>query len=119
MNAVGVRLGNGWYSAEQHGDQMEVPSDQTWTGREGSIRHDSIYNGEVYDSRNNRVNWSRPGPDALHSAILIDSLSQSYLKHEEIGKIEGASLMDGGILKPIATWVSDSDMFATDREVRH
>lgn len=140
----------------QNGDQMDVHSDQTWTGREGSIRHDNIYNGEVCDSRNDRLNWSRAGfidtrsawiapesmrspingthpgllvlqdmppiragTDALHSEILIDSLSQSYLKREEIGRIEGASLMDGGILKPIATWVSDSGMFTIDREIGH
>ena len=39
---------------------MQVLSDQTWTGRDGSVRHDSIFNGEIYDSRNDRSEWSQP-----------------------------------------------------------
>ena len=126
---------------------MEVVSDQTWTGREGAIKHDSIYNGEIYDSRNARANWShvgfndtlttwiaaeslpspcnitgngtfalqdmppiRSGPDALHFEVETDSLQLSYLSLDDIGTIEGAKLSDGGIIKPIAMWISDSGM---------
>ncbi len=132
----------------ENGDQMEVVSDQTWTGREGSIKHDSIYNGEIYDSRSDRPNWSQPdfndslsawimaqilpspvnisengtlslqdmppiraGPDALHFEVQSHSTQQGYLKSEDIGEIRGAKLTDGGILKPIDTWVSDVGMF--------
>lgn len=45
----------------ENGDEMLVRSDQTWTGREGSIKHDSVYNGELYDSRSDRSNWSQAG----------------------------------------------------------
>ncbi|CAM2710602.1 unnamed protein product [Rotaria socialis] len=171
MNAVGVKLGNGWYSQEQHGefgygpprlifilfilfengDEMQIFSDQTWTGREGSIKHDSVYNGEMCDSRNDRSNWSRAGfndslsawimpesmpspinisrnglivlqdmppiragSDALHLEVEIDSQHQSYLNSEDIGKIKGASLTDGGILKPVAMWQSDSGIRTFD-----
>ncbi|CAF0993590.1 unnamed protein product [Rotaria sordida] len=171
MNAVGVKLGNGWYSPEQHGksgygpprlifslsilfengNEMQVLSDQTWTGREGSIKHDSIYNGEMYDSRNDRPNWARvgfndsfslwimpesmpsplnsslngslilqdmlpirAGPDALNFEVMIDSQQQSYLNHEDIDEIKGAKLTDGGILKPVAMWISDSGLQTFD-----
>ena len=134
-------------------DEMQVVSDQTWKGREGSIRHDSIYNGEIYDSRNNRPNWARAGfndsltiwitpeslssplnisangsltlqdmppiragPDALHFEVTTDLQSQSYLNAEDIVEIKGAKLTDGGILKPIATWLSDSGLFLIDRK---
>jgi hypothetical protein len=130
---------------------MQVLSDQTWRGREGSIKHDSVYNGEIYDSRNDRPNWARAGfndsrtawimpeslkspvnntppgllvlqdvppiragPDALHFEIPMDSPQQSYLNREDIGEIKGASLIDSGIIKPIATWQSDSSMFSID-----
>ncbi|CAF1133276.1 unnamed protein product, partial [Didymodactylos carnosus] len=85
-NAIGVKLGNGWYSQEQYvppsvqepgygpprllfvlhiifenSDEFVVYSDQTWQGRAGSIFHDSVYNGEMYDSRNDRMDWTKPG----------------------------------------------------------
>jgi hypothetical protein len=190
MNAVGVKLGNGWYSQEQlegtnygkwklsfffisnefsfiklgpprlmftlnitfeNGDEMQVLSDQTWTGREGSIKHDSVYNGEIYKSQDDRPDWARAGfndslppwimpeslpspvnsssggllvlqdmppiragPDALHFEVMVNNSQQGYLNLEDIGEIKGASLTDGGILKPIAMWRSDSRMFSID-----
>jgi hypothetical protein len=128
---------------------MQVLSDQTWTGREGSIIHDSIYNGEIYNSQKDRPNWSRAGfndslsawimpeslpspidgsptgvivlqdmppiragSDALHFEVMVDDLEQSYLSREDIGEIKGASLTNGGILKPVAMWSSDSGRFS-------
>ncbi|CAF1091208.1 unnamed protein product [Adineta ricciae] len=87
MNAVGVRLGNGWYSREQNtfpmppsqllygpprflfylkiffedGSEFDLGSDTTWIGRQNAILHDSIYNGEFVDSRYDRTNWSQVG----------------------------------------------------------
>jgi len=86
MNAVGVRLGNGWYSQEQYtppvdpkptygpprfmflleilfedGTDMHVYSDSTWMGRQNAILHDSVYNGEFFDSRQDRPNWAQVG----------------------------------------------------------
>lgn len=135
----------------QNGDQMQILSDQTWRGREGSIKYDSVYNGEIYDSRSDRPNWSRAGfndtrsswripeslrspvnhttmgllvlqdlplirsgYDALHFEVSVDNLQESYLNSEDIGDIKGASLTDGGIIKPIDTWLSDSRMFFID-----
>lgn len=135
----------------EDGNEMQVLSDQTWTGREGSVKHDSVYNGEVYDSRSDRPDWARPGfndslsawimpeslpspansssngiivlqdmppiregPDALHVEVMTNGLQQSYLNPEDIGEIKGVSLTDGGILKPVAIWSSDSGIFSTD-----
>ncbi|CAF3787848.1 unnamed protein product [Rotaria magnacalcarata] len=54
---------------------MQIFSDQTWTGREGSIKHDSVYNGEMCDSRNDRSNWSRAGfNDSLSAWIMPESM---------------------------------------------
>ncbi|CAF0899842.1 unnamed protein product [Adineta steineri] len=172
MNAVGVKLGSGWYSQEQqhgeirygpprfiftlfvsfeNGEEMQVFSDQSWIGREGSIKHDSVYNGEIYDSRGDRPDWAkvgfndslsawtipeslkspinvskngiiviqdmppiRAGSDALHFEVLVDNYQQSYLNHDDIGEIKGASLTDGGILKPIDIWRSDSGVLTFD-----
>jgi hypothetical protein len=132
-----------------NGDEMQVVSDQTWIGRVGSIKHDSVYNGEIYDSRDDRPDWTRPGfkdplstwiapdsmpsplntsinsslvlqdmlpiragPDALHFEVNTDSQQQGYLTAADIGEIHGANLTDGGILKPVARWISYSSMFS-------
>ncbi|UJR34539.1 hypothetical protein I4U23_027316 [Adineta vaga] len=130
---------------------MNVVSDRTWTGREGSIKYDGVYNGEIYDSRSDRLNWTRPGfndsrsawitpesldspvndssmgililqdmppiragPDALHFEVVINGSQQSYLKREDIDKIQGASFTDDGILKPVNSWISDSGVRTFD-----
>jgi hypothetical protein len=59
----------------QTGDDLQVLSDLTWTGREGSIKHDSVYNGEICDGRNNRPGWAQPGfSDNLTTWITPESL---------------------------------------------
>jgi hypothetical protein len=58
----------------------------------------------------------RAGPDALHFEVLTDSQQESYLTAEDIGEIKGAKLTDGGILKPVATWISDSGMLFVYRK---
>jgi hypothetical protein len=59
----------------QNGDEMQVFSDQTWTGREGSIKHDSVYNGEISDARNDRPGWAQAGfNDSLTTWIMPDSM---------------------------------------------
>jgi hypothetical protein len=135
----------------ENGDQMQVLSDQTWRGRVGAIKHDSIYNGEIYDRRDDRPDWARAGfndpfsawiipeslpspvngstmgllvlqdmppiragPDALHLEVSMNALEQSYLNPSDVGEIKGASLIDGGILQPIAMWTSESSIFSLD-----
>eukprot|EP01124_Arcella_intermedia_P005007 TRINITY_DN1290_c0_g2_i4.p1 TRINITY_DN1290_c0_g2~~TRINITY_DN1290_c0_g2_i4.p1 ORF type:complete len:903 (+),score=122.66 TRINITY_DN1290_c0_g2_i4:34-2742(+) len=85
-NAIGVLLGNGWYSQDQsippaaahptygpvklifqlnvvllNGTTMSVVSDLSWMGRQGPIVYDSLYHGEVYDARLEREGWANPG----------------------------------------------------------
>jgi hypothetical protein len=124
----------------ENGEEMQVLSDQTWTGRQGPILYDSVYNGELYDARYDRPNWARVGfNDSLSAWIMpelmpppvnvtlngqlilqdmlpiragLDALhfetneENGYLKTDDIGKIKGAPLTDGGsgVLKPVAMW---------------
>jgi len=85
-NAIGVLLGNGWYSQDQslppalprpsygpprlmfqlnvqltNGTIIQVVSDTTWMGRQGSITYDGVYNGEHIDARLERSGWAEPG----------------------------------------------------------
>lgn len=53
----------------------------------------------------------RAGPEALHFDVSINTEQQDYLNAEDIGEIKGGNLSDGGILKPIATWISGSSMY--------
>jgi hypothetical protein len=49
----------------------------------------------------------RTSPNALHFEI-VDGQEQGYLNAEDIGEIKGASLTDGGVLKPVEAWNSES-----------
>ena len=85
--AVGVRLGDGWYSQQQNqpafggehatygpsrllfqlnmqspdGNVTTVVSDSTWTGREGTVTSDSPFMGESYSALKERSGWTLPG----------------------------------------------------------
>ena len=52
----------------------------------------------------------RAGLDALHFEVRTDGPKQGYLSAADIGEISGAKLSDGGVLKPVAMWKSDSGM---------
>ncbi len=89
-NCLGVMLGNGWYNPlplrmwgrlnlREHlpvgrpcliaqlelgfpdGTRQTLVSDTTWKFREGPIRRNNIYLGEVYDSRHEVAGWDLPG----------------------------------------------------------
>ena len=74
----------------ESGDDMNIYSDQTWQGRQGSIVHDSVYNGEIVDSRNDRPNWAQVGfndslsrwiaPEILPSPVNITGNGQMTLQ---------------------------------------
>jgi hypothetical protein len=63
----------------ENGDEMHVVSDQTWAGRAGSIKHDNVYNGEIYDSRYERPNWAKVGFNDPLSAWITSDLMPSPL----------------------------------------
>ncbi len=85
-NALGVRLGNGWYKGrfgfdnygqELYGDrfaliselvvtladgqQIVVGSDASWKAAAGPVVDSNIYDGEIRDARLNPTGWSLPG----------------------------------------------------------
>lgn len=86
-NAIGVRLGDGWYrgfiafrgNRNAYGDhvgllcQLEVTgedgkteiieSDTSWKASIGPVLASDIYNGEVYDARLEKEGWSEAGFD--------------------------------------------------------
>lgn len=82
-NAVGVMLGNGWYSEpgweRQYGDSprlliqmnieftdgssMSIPTDETWKASSGPIPRNDLYGGETYDARLEKSGWKTYGYD--------------------------------------------------------
>ena len=90
QNAVGVMLGNGWYSAEDDippspsfrepygerpililqinieftdGETMSIVTDNTWKTSGGPILYNDYCNGETYDARLEKSGWNSPGYD--------------------------------------------------------
>jgi len=83
LNAVGVMLGNGWFSEpgweHQYGDsprllvqlnveyadgsRMSVVTDGTWKVSSGPIVSNDLYNGETYDARLEKPGWDQAGYD--------------------------------------------------------
>ena len=56
----------------------------------------------------------RAGSDALHFQVpSMDSLQRTFLNHDQISEIKGASIMDGGVLKPVDMWISDSSRLSS------
>ena len=89
-NAVGLMLGNGWYSAEDDvppspshrepygdrpvallqldvelagGETVRLLSDTTWQASAGPITYNDYSHGETYDARLERPGWCAPGFD--------------------------------------------------------
>jgi len=84
-NAIGVRLGNGWYRGTiawgnnyniygkslgllcqieityTDGSKATVISDDSWKSSTGEIRYGEIYNGETIDARQVKKGWMQPG----------------------------------------------------------
>ena len=118
---MNITLGNG--------EQIQVASDSTWQGRQGSIRHDSLYNGEIIDARLDRPHWDKadfndsfslwlaadmmPSPVnlTLHGQFTLqdmppirmgdDALHIEIPGELEVNEMQGVSLTKGGILKPV------------------
>ncbi|MBC8457895.1 MAG: alpha-L-rhamnosidase N-terminal domain-containing protein [Deltaproteobacteria bacterium] len=82
-NAIGVMLGNGWYSEpgfqRQYGDSprlllqmnieftdgstIKIQTDETWKSSSGPITRNDLYGGETYDARLEKPGWSSVGYD--------------------------------------------------------
>jgi alpha-L-rhamnosidase len=87
QNAIGVVLGNGWYSGYiafenqrnyygkdisllfqlvlqfSDGTTSTIVSDGNWKSSTGEIRSAEIYHGEKIDARQEKTGWDRPGYD--------------------------------------------------------
>ena len=86
-NAIGIMLGNGWYSAEpdvppapshresygdtpvlllqanielEDGSRQETTSDESWKWSGGPILYNDYNNGETYDARLEQTGWNTP-----------------------------------------------------------
>ncbi len=86
-NCVGVILGDGWYRGKlmwkknrnfygdktaliaqieiiyQDGSRQVITSDKSWKASTGPILISDIYDGELYDARLEKENWSKPSYD--------------------------------------------------------
>ncbi len=82
-NAIGVRLGDGWYRGKlnwkaygtktallcqlevefENGKKELIISDTNWKAATGAIRMSNIYQGEVYDARLEKKDWSKSNYD--------------------------------------------------------
>ena len=103
-NAIGVILGNGWYSAENDvapapvgrspygdrprlilqmnaetssGETRSIFSDTSWRTHPGPITYNDIFHGETYDARLEQHGWDTPGFNggSWSSAALAESPS--------------------------------------------
>jgi alpha-L-rhamnosidase len=81
-NAVGVMLGNGWFSEPGHlkygdsprlllqmniefadGTRTSIKTDKTWKTASGPVTRNDIYGGETYDARLEKQGWKEVGYD--------------------------------------------------------
>jgi alpha-L-rhamnosidase len=85
-NAIGVMLGSGWYRGTIgfHGNNVygkdiallcqinivytdgsieTIITDNTWRSSTGPVRYSEIYNGEIYDARLEKKDWTMPDYD--------------------------------------------------------
>jgi len=98
-NAIGVSLGDGWYTGHigfghQHnfygdtralllqieltftdGTKQVIQTDESWKTSYGPILSSDIYNGEIYDSRLERTGWNNTGYQEDTSWLPVKVLS--------------------------------------------
>lgn len=115
-NVIGVMLGSGWYRTPLAGAsnrniygkqtallfQMDIiyadgstesiVSDGNWKSSTGAIRFSEIYDGEIYDARLEKTNWTTPQYDDKNWSntvvknhpkdILVATYNEPIRKHE-------------------------------------
>ncbi|MGI8950116.1 MAG: family 78 glycoside hydrolase catalytic domain [Chitinophagaceae bacterium] len=120
-NAVGVALCNGWYRGYiawggnkdtygktlgllfqleiiyEDGTRETIISDETWKSSTGAIRSSEIYDGEIYDARKEKTEWTTSQyNDANWSSVkvqnypmknLIATCNEPIKKHESFKPI--------------------------------
>ncbi|AHM61167.1 alpha-L-rhamnosidase [Flammeovirgaceae bacterium 311] len=121
VNATGAIVGNGWYRAfrpnntplMQHQDlelfaQLEVefadgsrliiPTDDSWKTTTGPLLKSEMYDGEIYDARQELTGWNQPGYDdakwgktqitQTKKNNLVGVIAEPVRKIEELKPIE-------------------------------
>ncbi len=115
-NAIGVMLGNGWYRGyfslgnfkDIYGSDISllfqlnvtytdgsteiINSDGSWKSSTGAVRSSNIYEGEIIDSRLEKLDWSMPEfndkewagvkEQSFAKNTLIGTYNESVTKHE-------------------------------------
>jgi alpha-L-rhamnosidase len=128
-NAVGVMLGNGWYSAEEDippspshreaygdrpilimqmnvefadGHRVSVVTDDTWKTCAGPVTYNDYSNGETYDARLEKLGWDTPGyDDSQWSVAQIMDAPSGKLRSQPIPPIKVVEIIKPvGILNP-------------------
>ncbi len=143
QNAIGVMLGNGWYRGRltwlqrkdiygsdlsllaqlnityADGTTETVVSDGSWKSSTGPVRFAEIYDGELYDARQEKAGWAQAGyADTDWSGVttkafgydnLVASYNEPITKHERIKPVKvlttpkGKQVLDFG--QNLVGWV--------------
>ncbi len=133
-NAIGVKLGNGWYCGRMfvekcryygdypelllqlevdHEDQSQtvVTSDNSWRVAEGPIRSSDLYDGEAFDARLEMPGWNLPAfDDAAWSPVVTRPMENKRIPepslHEPVRVIQE--------LEPVEIWEIEPGRWAFD-----
>ena len=109
-NAVGLMLGNGWYSAasilpwerggpwgyqprallqmtvtHDDGTETQLLTDKTWKTSRGPIGANQLVAGETYDARREKPNWSKTGfDDSKWSNVSVLAAPKGRLRSQTV-----------------------------------
>lgn len=142
-NVIGFTLGDGWYRGYlafdrrrnfygnkvsgraqlqvtyTDGSRKIIETDESWKYNVGPIRLSDLYNGEVYDARQEKEGWSAPGYEndtwkavqviPAGKEAIVSSISPLAKKHEQFKVIKviktpkGETVLDFG--QNLVGWV--------------
>ncbi|MDP6545761.1 MAG: family 78 glycoside hydrolase catalytic domain [Phycisphaerae bacterium] len=109
-NAIGLMLGNGWYSAasilpwerggpwgypprallqmtvtHDDGTETHLLTDKTWKTTRGPVGANQLVAGEAYDARLEKPNWSNAGfDDSKWSGVAVLAAPKGYLRSDTV-----------------------------------
>ena len=140
-NAIGVFLGNGWWSSglgwyigERHakygedfrliaqleiecqdGSRHTIVTDPSWVWHEAPILEDTLYDGEKYDARLEQDGWDRPGFDSREwkeTSIVNDSMDKLCVQYSPTIQVTET-------IKPIKITQLNTDTYLLDFGQNH
>jgi alpha-L-rhamnosidase len=123
-NAVGIILGNGWYNQQvawggmtygapevimqlkikyHDGSEETIITDNTWKVSSGPIVYNSLYKGEIYDSRLEMNGWDKAEYDDSAWPMAVEVISpggvltaQDIPSEKEIERIKPVKVLNRG-----------------------